>query len=89
MFGATPAHGLLIRHAQGIEVSDFKVITAATEARPCFLLEDVERADFLSVKPGRQNTSPVFVLDNVADFRVASCEGVPDTQVPEAKHKEL
>ena len=27
MFGTTPAHGLLIRHAEGIEVSDFKVVT--------------------------------------------------------------
>jgi polygalacturonase len=89
MFGATPAHGLLIRHAQGIEVNDFKVITAASEARPCFLLKDVEHADFFGVQSRRENESPVFVLDSVKDFRVAKCQGVPDRHLPEVKYKEL
>jgi polygalacturonase len=35
MFGTTPAHGLLIRHAQGIEISDFKIVTREKDARPC------------------------------------------------------
>jgi len=89
MFGATPAHGLFIRHAEGIEVSGFKVIPAAAEARPCFILEDVERADFFNVKPGQKGTPPVFVLNDVMDFRAEHCEGVSDIRVPEAKHKEL
>jgi polygalacturonase len=89
MFGATPAHGLLIRHAQGIEVSDFKVVTTAADARPCFVLEDMQRADFFNVKPGQNASSPVFVLDDVHKIRVERCEGLRDVQIQQTEHKEL
>ena len=40
MFGTTPAHGLMIRHAEGVEASDFKVVARAREARPCVIVDD-------------------------------------------------
>lgn len=88
MFGNTPAHGLFIRHAAGIEVSNFKVI-AAEDARPCFLLVDVERADFLNIKVDRTRNTPIFSLDHVRDFSVANCLSLLDTQIAEADHKEI
>jgi len=88
MFGNTPAHGLFIRHAEGIEVSGYKVI-APHDARPCFALVDVEHVDFSNVKTDRAADTPVFVLDHVKDFRVTSSASLPDTQVAEARHKEL
>ena len=88
MFGNTPAHGLFIRHAEGIEVSDYKVI-AARDARPCFALVDVERIDFVNIKTNRETNAPVFVLDHVKDFAVARCTSLPDTQIAEANHREL
>jgi polygalacturonase len=89
MFGNTPAHGLLIRHAAGIEISDYKVMAAATDARPCFLLDDVERVDFANVKTDTVPGTPAFVLKNVQDFSVTRCKAVPDTRIAAAKHQEL
>jgi hypothetical protein len=89
MFGTTPAHGLLIRHAEGIEVSDFKVVAQTKDARPCFVVEDAEHIDFFKIKPDQATDTPVFVLNDVKDFRVAKCDSVAETQIAEIKHKEL
>jgi polygalacturonase len=89
MFGTTPAHGLVVRHAEGIEVSDFKVVTRATDARPCFVVDDVERIDFSNIQPDRAADTPVFVLNDVKDFSVVKCKSVADTEIAETKHKEL
>jgi len=88
MFGNSPSHGLFIRHAQDIEVSNFKVI-APKDFRPCFFLVDAERVDFLSVKADRAANTPLFILDQVKDFRAVNCAFLPDTQVAEANHEEL
>jgi polygalacturonase len=88
MFGNTPAHGLFVRHAEGIEVSNFKVI-ATKDARPCFLLADVEQVDFLNIKADRDAGTPVFVLDKVKDFELVKCSSLPDTRISDASHKEL
>jgi polygalacturonase len=89
MFGTTPAHGLIIRHAEGIEVSDFKVVARAADARPCFFLDDATRIDFSNIQPDRAPDTPVFVLNNVKDFSVVKCKSLADTEIAEAKHKEL
>jgi polygalacturonase len=89
MFGTTPANGLLIRHAEGIEVSDFKIVAQTIDARPCIIVDDVEHIDFFNVKPDRASDRPVFVLNNVRDFSVMKCSSLADTQVAETKHKEL
>jgi len=88
MFGNTPAHGLLIRHVEGVEVSNYKVI-AANDARPCFLLVDVERADFSNIKTDRTADTPIFILDTVKDFSIEKCTSLPDIQIAEANHKKL
>jgi polygalacturonase len=89
MFGTTPAHGLLIRHGKGIEVSDLKVVTQAPDARPCIVVDDASHVDFFRIKTDHEADTPVFVLDNVKDFSAAKCDSIPDTQTAEAKHKEL
>src|SRR5580704_7101679 len=89
MFGNTPAHGLLIRHAADIEVSDYKVIAAVSDARPCFVLDDVERVDFSNVKTDTVPGTPAFVLRDVQDFSVTRSKAVPDTRIAEAIHTEL
>jgi len=89
MFGTTPAHGLILRHAAGIEISDFKIMVGTSDARPCFLLEDVEHADFFNIKPSKAPDSATFVLNDVKDFSVAKSKGVADTQVAETKHREI
>jgi polygalacturonase len=89
MFGTTPAHGLIIRHANGIEVSDFKVLTDASDARPCFLLDDVEHTDFYNIKAAQVADVPTFVLNNVKGFNVSRSKPVTDTEIVETKHKEI
>jgi polygalacturonase len=89
MFGTTPAHGLLIRHAQGIEVSDFKVLVEVPEKRPCVVVDDAEHVDFFNVKSPKQPDAPLFVLNDVKDFNAAKCGGIPDTQIAETKRKEI
>jgi polygalacturonase len=89
MFGNTPAHGLCIRHAEDIEIENLKVMTAAKDDRPCFLLHDVERVDFVSVRADRVPDVPVFILDDVKDFSAVRCNHLSDTEITEANHKEL
>jgi polygalacturonase len=89
MFGTTPAQGLLIRHAEGIEVSDYKVVAQSKDERPCVILGDVVHIDFFNLKPDQAPGTPVFVLNDVKDFSVARCKPIPDTQIVDAEHKEL
>lgn len=89
MFGNTPAHGLFIRHADDIDIDNFKVMTAAKDARPCFLLQDVKRVDFADIKADRAPGAPLFILDGVRDFSVVHCNPLSDTKITEANQKEL
>jgi polygalacturonase len=89
MFGTTPAHGLLIRHAAGIEINDFKIVAAANDARPCVVVDDAEHIDFFNLKASRGTNAPTFVLNDVKDFRAEKCSPVADAQIAEAKHQEL
>ena len=89
MFGTTPAHGFLIRHAKGIEISDLKIRLEEGDARPSFILQDVEQADFSNIKSPKMPDVPEFVLDDVRDFSVLRSKPVPDTQIAETKHQEL
>jgi polygalacturonase len=88
MFGATPAYGLYIRHAAGIEISDFKVLADSPDARPCIIADDVDGLDVANLKLS-QKTVPVLVLNNVKDFRVSRSAPVPDTQIADTNHREL
>lgn len=89
MFGTTPAHAFFIRHAKGVEISDFKVLTENKEERPCFILEDVDGAEFFNVKfPGGQQ-APRFVLVDVKNFSVQRSRSLPDTEIKEAKRQEI
>jgi hypothetical protein len=88
MFGVTPAQGFFIRHVNGLEMSGVKIEAAAMDARPAFVLDDVQGADFrfLKLPAGEQNA---FALSNVRDFSVFRSKPVPDTELAEANEKKL
>jgi len=88
MFGITPAFGLYIRHAAGIEISDLKVLADSRDARPCIVADDVDGLDVANLKLN-QKAAPTLVLNNVKDFRVSRSAAVPDTQIADAKRREL
>ena len=89
MFGTTPAHAFYIRHAKGIEISDFKILTQDKEERPCFILEDVDGVEFSNIKFPEGQQPPRFVLADVKNFSVQRSRSLPDTEIKETKHQEI
>jgi polygalacturonase len=89
MFGTTPANAFYIRHAKRIEISDFKILAADKEERPCFIVEDVESVEFSNIKFPEGQQAPRFALTDVKDFAVLRSRPVPDTQIKETKRQEL
>jgi polygalacturonase len=88
MFGTTPAYGLYIRHAAGIELSDFKVLTDATDARPCIIADDVDGFDLANLKINHPVT-PTVVLNDIKDFSISRSDSIPDGHFAESKHREF
>lgn len=89
MFGTTPAHGFFIRHVRGLEMDRVKVEHGNEDARPAFVLDDVQGADFAGVKVQPSAGAPTFVLHDVRDFSVFRSKPVPDTELQTADKKEL
>ena len=89
MFGNTPAHGFFIRHAEGIEVRNCKVIASTKDARPCFVLNDAERIEFSNIKADQSSGAPLFILDGAKAIKIEKCNSLPDTEIAATKHEEL
>jgi hypothetical protein len=88
-FGDMPSNGFFIRHVEGIEMNDVKIIVQQPDARPAFVLEDVHRADLFRIKTPKNGNVPTFALKNVEDFKVSQCNTVPDTQMQKADNRTL
>jgi polygalacturonase len=91
MFGTTPSHGFFLRHVRHIRMCGVKVISQEADARPAFVLEDVESADFFQVKAPHPKTPgvPVLSLKDVRDFSIGRSKPVPDTEVDSVQKKDL
>jgi polygalacturonase len=87
MFGPMPAYGFYFRHIKGLQVSDAEVRTMKEDARPAFVLDDVEHADFVHVKT--QTGAGAFALNNVKDFNVYLSRPVPETHLESVTGKKL
>jgi hypothetical protein len=87
MFGLLPAHGLFIRHVDGLHVSNLEVGYKEEDTRPAFVLEDVRRAGFSNVRAEHAADVPTFILKNVEDFSTHQCKGLPDTQLDKAEDR--
>jgi polygalacturonase len=89
MFGDLPATGFFVRHVKNLELSAVEIATDAEDARPAFLLDDVDGADFFRLKfPMRRKIDQVR-LKNVKDFRLFGCQFYGDSSVEYAKEKLL
>ncbi|MGC1869443.1 MAG: glycoside hydrolase family 28 protein [Acidobacteriaceae bacterium] len=89
MFGVTPAQGFYLRHVKNIDMSHIEITSIAPDARPGFVLEDVQGADFLRVKTEKEAGVPTFALRDVQDFNCALSRGVPDTTITKVNEKNL
>ncbi len=89
MFGTTPAHGFFIRHVKGLEMSGVKIEHASADARPVFMLEDVQDAGFGRIKAAVDPGIPTFSLRDVRDFSVYRSKPVVDTELASVEKKEF
>ncbi len=89
MFGTTPAHGFFIRHVRGLEMEGIKIEHTNPDARPAFVLDDVEGADFGRIKAATDQGVPTFSLNQVREFSVARSKPVADTEIEVVGKKEL
>lgn len=89
MFGVTPAQGFYLRHVKNIDMSHVEITSSAPDARPGFVLEDVQGAEFLRVKMQKEAGVPTFALHDVEDFNCALSRGVPDTTISQVSEKVL
>jgi len=79
-FGTTPSWGLYARHVTGLALSRVEFRTRAEDLRPSVVLEDIAGAEFEHVKASPAAGARTFVLKNVSEFSVQSCQGLADTQ---------
>ncbi len=89
MFGGMPSHGFFLRHVRNISVNNVEISSLKEDARPAFVLEDVRGADFFRVRTPHVANVPTFALNHVADFSVAHCKHVLDTQLDHTDEKKL
>ena len=82
MFGPMPAGGFYLRHVKNLEMSHVEIAPMTPDARPSFVLEDVERADFLAITAPTQPQA--FALRQVKDLRVNLSRAAKDTRLPSA-----
>jgi polygalacturonase len=79
MFGDMPSQGFYLRHVKNIELSGIEIAAMTDDARPAFVLQNVEGADFFHIK-GPHGAS-VMELHDCADVSALWVRGVKDGPV--------
>ena len=87
MFGPMPSQGFFLRHIRNLDMRHVEVRPANADARPSFYLEDVTRADFLSVTAPTEN--PAFQLNRVTDLWIAFSRATKDIRLDSADERSL
>ncbi len=88
MFGAMPAHAFYFRHVRNLELSHVEVKPMRPDARPAFVLEDVDRADFINVEVPHDAQQSAYSLRRVSNVRILQSRFLPDTLVKESAGKQ-
>ncbi len=81
-----PSQGFYVRHAKGIQFDNVLIRAEKPDARPAFVLDDVEDAGFFRIKAP---SGPVFSLHNVEEFTVRLTSGVKDMELQKVERKTL
>jgi polygalacturonase len=89
MFGPMPAHGFYIRHVKGIEMTNIEISYSKEDARPAFVLNDVQDIDLLRIKTQHAANAPTFALNNVSDFHLYLSRPLEDTHLDHADQKKI
>ncbi len=81
MFGHIPSYAFFFRHVTGVELSHVKVDYTKPEARPAFVLDDVQDASFDHLNAARgTDGAALFDLRHVTEFSVTASRNLPDTK---------
>jgi polygalacturonase len=70
MFGANPAYGLFIRHAQNIRLSEVELKFIQEDTRPAIYLNDVKDIYMFHVIPQEKEGVPSIIKNNVSDITI-------------------
>jgi len=89
MFGPMPSQGFFIRHATNIAISNLRIVAASSDARPSFILSDVDGAEFFHIAASEPPSVPKFVLNNVRSFSASHVKGIKDIIIDFAAHQML
>jgi hypothetical protein len=87
-FGPMPAYGFFVRHVKGIELRDVEIQCAQPDARPAFVLDEVDGAEFTHVKSPR-GPGATWSLTNVKDFAVTQSRPFLDSYFESIQQKTL
>ncbi len=85
MFGQMPAQGFYLRHVKNLEMSHVEIAPMAVDARPSFVLEGVERGDFLAATA--PTNVPAFVFRHSQDIRIHLSRAAKDTVLETADNQ--
>jgi polygalacturonase len=88
-FGDIPSSGFYLRHVRNIDFTNIEIAWSHPDQRPVFSLADVNGIDLFRIKTPINAAAPVFALNNVTDFKVASVRGVQDGHLDKASQKTL
>jgi hypothetical protein len=78
MFGVMPASAFFIRHVNGLSVSNVESTCEKKDMRPPFWLQDVQNADFFNINAPHEQGVPMFMLNDVTNFRAQDVRGMQD-----------
>ena len=70
-------------------MSNVEISSLQADARPVFILDDVQGARFFRVRGPQAEGVPRFALNNVENFDVYLSEPVPDTRIDKVGNKKL
>jgi polygalacturonase len=80
-FGDIPASGLFVRNVKNIEVANIEIAWERPDARPVFVLSNVNGAEFFRIKTPKSIGTSLFALQDVKDFSVTSSRNIKDIQL--------
>jgi polygalacturonase len=89
MFGELPAYGFFIRHVKGLRMNNVEVSYEREDARPPFVLNDVKRGEFFSLRAQHGSNVPTFILREVGDFSIQASHPLPDQRIENVKQGRL
>ena len=86
-FGPIPAQGFFIRHVKGFDMHDVEIASLQEDARPAFILNDVDDAAFARIKLPRAVSG--WELKDVKGFEISNSRPVSDTYLESVTQKTI